>query len=147
METKADRFTIRHYESDDYPELYSWWESHGADPMPAEMIPVSTCIVEMDGEPVASGSIFPCNNNAVAFFHGLVTRPGLGMMDSRLALHALQDGIDIIMRSGGHTLLVGTVHGDAMLRGARMIGFSAMGGLVQGVGRVVEPQTEQNHGS
>ncbi|GAA5120696.1 hypothetical protein JIN84_05905 [Luteolibacter yonseiensis] len=139
METRADRFTIRHYEPADYPMLEEWWEGHGAPPMHEDMIPVSTCVVMMDGEPVASGSVFPCNNNFVAFFHGMVTRPGLGMREARLALEALQDGLDIIMRTGGHTLLLGTVPEGAMLRGAKIMGFSPTGGPVQGVGRFVKP--------
>lgn len=128
--------------------LVAWWAGHGAEALPVEMVPASTCIVTMDGEPVASGSVFPCNNNFVAFFHGMVTRPGLSMKDARGALLALQDGIDIIMRTGGHTLLLGTVPQGAMLRGARMMGFSAMGDPVQGVGRVIKllPENEY-HGS
>lgn len=148
METKSDRFTIRHYEPSDYPTLEDWWNGHGSEALPEWVIPASTCIVMMDGEPVASGSVFPCNNNHVAFFHGMVTRPGLSMMDARLALFALQDGLDIIMRSGGHTLLLGTVSPGAMLRGAKMMGFAPLGDLVQSVGRVVKPLPEiENHGS
>lgn len=142
METRSDRFTIRHYEPEDYPTLKSWWDAHCSDAMLEEMIPVSTCIVLMDGEPVASGSVFPCNNNGVAFFHGLVTRPGLGMMDARLALFALQDGLDIIMRTGGHTLLIGTVTPGGLLRGAVRMGFTQMGPLMQGVCRIVHPSPE-----
>jgi len=139
METRADRFTIRHYEPADYPMLEAWWEGHGAAAMHEEMVPASTCVVMMDGEPVASGSVFPCNNNFVAFFHGMVTRPGLCLKDARGALLALQDGLDIIMRAGGHTLLLGTVPEGAMLRGAMIMGFSPTGGSVQGVGRLVKP--------
>ena len=144
METSSDRFLIRHYEPADYPMLAAWWESHAADPLPEEMVPQSTCIVTMDGEPAASGSVFPCNNNFVAFFHGMVTRPGLCMRDARAALLALQEGLDIIMRAGGHALLLGTVPQGGMLRGARMMGFLPMGEPVQGVGRVIKPLTNEN---
>jgi hypothetical protein len=144
MVTTPD-ITIRHYRPEDYPLLESWWESHGAEPMHKSMIPVSTCIVELGGEPAASGSVFPCNNNHVAFFHGMVTRPGLSMQDARECLMALQDGIDIIMRSSGHTLLLGTVTQGAMVRGAKMMGFSPAGDPVQAVARLVrpKPQTEK----
>lgn len=148
MAIKAD-ITLRHYQPSDYPLLESWWEIHGAEPMHESMIPVSTCIVELDGEPAASGSVFPCNNNHVAFFHGMVTRPGLSMQQSSECLMALQDGIDIIMRSSGHTLLLGTVTQGAMVRGAKMMGFSPAGDPVQAVARLVrpKPQTEYPYGS
>lgn len=141
--------TIRHYQPDDYPLLESWWEDHGAEPMHESMIPPSTCIVLLDGEPAASGSVFPCNSNHVAFFHGMVTRPGLSMQQARECLMALQDGLDIIMRAGGHTLLLGTVTQGAMVRGAKMMGFSPAGDPVQAVARLVRPKpiTTENHGS
>jgi len=129
--------------------LDAWWESHGAQPMHESMIPVSSCLVLSDGDPVAFGAVFPCNSNHVAFFHGMVTRPCLSMQDAREALLALQDGLDIIMRSSGHTLLLGTVQQGAMVRGAKMMGFSPAGEPVQSVARIVrpKPQTDHDHGS
>lgn len=141
--------TIRHYEASDYAMLESWWEDHDAEPMHQTMIPISSCVVMADGEPVAFGAVFPCNSNHVAFFHGMVTKPGLLMAESRKFLVALQDGLDIIMRLSGHTLLLGTVTQGAMVRGARMMGFTPAGEPVQAVARLVRPITEttQDHGS
>lgn len=146
METKAET-TIRHYEPSDYPMIQGWWAVHSAEPLHPGIIPGSSCVVEMDGEPAAFGSVFPCNNNPVAFFHGMVTRPGLTMRQARKALMALQEGIDIICRNGGHTLLLGTVPAGAMMRGARMMGFDPMGDVVHPVGRVVKPPSSENNGS
>jgi len=147
METKAN-ITTRHYELSDYPLLESWWESHGAEPMHASMIPPSSCLVMLDDQPSAFGAVFLCNSNHVAFFHGMVTRPGLSMQEARECLLVLQDGLDIIMRSGGHTLLLGTVQQGAMVRGAKMMGFSPAGEPVQAVARIVRPEpiTTENHG-
>lgn len=138
---------VRHYEKEDYEMLRSWWEWHGAEPLHPGMIPESSCVVLLDGDPAAFGSVFPCNNNFVAFFHGMVARPGLHFRESRASLLALQEGLDIICRNGGHTLLLGTVPSGAMMRGAQMMGFDKMGGLVQGVGRVVKPLPIEANGS
>jgi len=148
MATTAN-ITTRHYEPSDYPLLESWWESHGAEPMHESMIPPSSCLVMLDDQPSAFGAVFLCNSNHVAFFHGMVTRPGLSMQEARECLLVLQDGLDIIMRSGGHTLLLGTVTQGAMVRGAKMMGFSPAGEPVQAVARLVRPKpiTTEAHGS
>lgn len=146
MATTSD-IAIRHYDPADYPLLESWWEAHGAEPLHESMVPSSTCIVEMGGWPVASGSIFGCNCNHVAFLHGLVTRPGLSIGKAGEALRALMDGIDMMMRASGHTLLLGTVQPGGLARGSRMMGFAFAGDLVQPVARVVKPQSIEDHGS
>lgn len=145
METKL--FTVRHYEPGDYPTLLGWWQAHGGDALPESMVPASTCVVLMEGDPVASGSIFPCNCNHVAFFHGLVTRPGLTLRQTLEVQHALQAGLDCIMRAGGHTLLLGTVPAGGMLRGAKMAGFHPAGDAVLPVQRLVQPLINHHHGS
>jgi hypothetical protein len=146
METTSDALTLRHYRGDDYPMLLEWWEQHEAPAMHESMVPESTCVVLLNGEPAACGSIFPCNNNHVAFFHGMVTRPGLNMREAKAVISALQDGIDIMMRSSGHTLLLGTVPDGAMMRGARMMGFTVQGTTpVYHVARLT--RTPQSHGS
>lgn len=138
MATTADT-SIRHYMPEDYPMLEAWWDSHGVEPMDATMIPPSSCIVVRAFRCVAFGAVFLCNSNHVAFFHGMVTAPGLTMAQSAHALRALQAGIDAIMRSGGHTLLLGTVAPGALVRGAKMMGFAPAGDLVQPVARLVKP--------
>lgn len=138
MATK-DELSVRHYEPADYPMLEAWWMDHGAEPMDETMIPPSSCVVTMGDRSVAFGAVFLCNANHVAFFHGMVTRPGLSMAVSSAVLKYLQLGINAIMQSGGHTLLLGTVHPGAMVRGAKMMGFSPAGDLVQPVARIVPP--------
>lgn len=134
-----EEITLRHYKPEDYPMLLEWWETHGADQMPQSMIPPSTCIVMLNGEPAASGSVFLCNSNHVAFFHGMVTRPGLQMATAKRVLLALQDGLDIIMKSSGHTLLLGTVQTGPLARGAKMMGFSILSKPMHSVARVIKP--------
>ena len=134
--------SIRHYEPSDYPMLLGWWREHGGEPMHESMIPPSSCIVIMFGEPVAFGAVFLCNSNHVAFFHGMVTCPRLTLRDAKEALHALQGGIDCIMRTGGHTLLLGTVPAGAMIKGAKWLGFIPAGDPVIPVQRLVQPLTE-----
>lgn len=139
--------TIRHYEPEDYPMLKSWWEGHGADPMHHTMIPPSSCVVLLDGQPAAFGAVFLCNSNHVGFFHGMVTRPGLTVKEAKTSLQHLQHGLDIIMRTSGHTLLLGTVRPGAMVRGAMMMGFTPDGDPVQQVSRIVKPQPTYDHGT
>ena len=122
--------------------LLGWWRAHEGEPMPESMVPPSSCIVMMFGEPVAFGAVFLCNSNHVAFFHGMVTCPRLTMRDAAAALHALQDGIDCIMRTSGHTLLLGTVREGALVRGARWMGFTPSGDPVIQVHRLVKPLTQ-----
>jgi hypothetical protein len=143
----AEPTSIRHYEPGDYPMLLGWWNAHGGAPMDQTMIPPSSCVVVMFGEPVAFGAVFLCNSNHVAFFHGMVTCPRLTLRDAKEALHALQGGLDIIMRNGGHTLLLGTVPAGAMMKGARWMGFASAGDPVIPVQRLVKPLTENDHGS
>jgi hypothetical protein len=131
--------TIRHYEPSDYPLLESWWQSHGGEPLPESMIPPSSCLVMLDGEPSAFGAVFLCNSNHVGFMHGMCTRPGLSMSEAKSALRALQDGIDIIMRSSGHCLLLGTVGSPAMIKGAKWMGFEVGTKQFVQVNRLVRP--------
>lgn len=134
--------TIRHYEPVDYAILHGWWEKHGAEPMHESMIPKSSIIVERDGDPQAFVALFPCNNNHVAFCHGLVARPGMCLGDTLEVLKVLNRGIDIMAMSGGHTLIIATVANDRLRKGAEMIGFEATGEYVQTVARTVKPRNQ-----
>jgi len=138
METICE---VRHYEADDYATIKKWWIDHGADPMPKGMIPQSSVVITIEGEPAGFGSVFLCNSNHVGFFHGMVTRPGLRLGEAFAVLAAMQDGIDVIRQSGGHTHLLGTVRGDAMIRGAKKMGFSVSSGTLNQVERLVKPST------
>lgn len=141
MEIKSD-IKLREYSKDDYPMLKQWWVAHGAERMHDSMIPPSSVIVEDGNGPAAFAAIYLCNSNHVAFCHGLVTRPDLHLGDTMMILEALQDGIDIIMLSSNHTLLLGTVTGPAMVRGAERIGFHVFGKPAFHIARVVKNITE-----
>lgn len=128
---------LRHYQPEDYPTLLGWWEEHGVDAMDASMLPVSSLIVTRYHEPVAFAALYPCNNNHVAFVHGLTVKPGMGMGDTLQVLRAVNDGLDFMAHTSGHTLLIASCEGERMVRGAEMIGFEPMGDLVQTVARAV----------
>ena len=136
MEISSD-IRIREYAKEDYPVLRGWWQAHDAEPMPEQIIPQSSCVVEDEEGAAAFGAVFLCNANHVAFFHGMVTRPGMCMKHSYRMLKALQDGIDIIMASGGHTILFGTVQPGAMLRGAKRLGFNWSDNNYHQVNRII----------
>ena len=136
METKCD-IQIRHYQPEDYADLRGWWKWHGAERMHESIIPTSSCVVEDSKGPAAFAAVFLCNSNHMAFCHGLVVRPEMKAHDTFQVLEALQDGIDIIMQAGGHSVLHASVEGEAMLRGAKRLGFHQLGKQVYQIGRVI----------
>ena len=138
MEIKTD-IQIRHYRSEDYPTLRAWWQIHDAERMHETMIPPSSVIVEDAKGLAAFAAVFLCNSNFVAFCHGLVTRPGLNLGDSMIINEVLQDGIDIIMRESGHKILISSVCGKAMVRGAKRLGFQTKGVECTQISRLVSP--------
>lgn len=138
VETKTD-IQIRHYNPKDYPTLRAWWKIHDAERLHETMIPPSSVIVEDAKGMAAFAAVYLCNSNFVAFCHGLVTRPGLNLGDSMMIHEVLQDGIDIIMREGGHKILISSVCGEAMIRGAKRLGFQTKGVECTQISRLVSP--------
>ena len=141
MPSEITSLRIRHYHPSDYPTLLEWWDDHACDAMDQSMIPRSSIVVcQKIGElvePVAFACLFPCNNNHVAFVHGLTVRPGMGMADTIKVLKVLNDGLDFMAQCSGHTLLIASCEGERVTRGATMIGFEPVGDLVQTVARAV----------
>lgn len=132
-------FQIRSYEPADYSTIAPWWEARGAEAWPESLIPPHGIVVEMDGRPVASGWLFLVEGMHVAFFHGMVTRPMLGVSLARQALQHLFEGLDIIMRNSGRTIILGTVEPGAMIHHAKKLGWGVLGRPVQSVVKVVKP--------
>ena len=142
MEIKTD-IKMRPYEALDYKMLKAWWKIHDAQPFPESIIPPSSLIVEDAKGPAAFTSVFLCNSNPVAFCHGLVTRPGMNLGDSIMINEALQDGIDILMRQSGHSVLFGTVSGKGMQRAAKRMGFQVGERIAHDVMRQIQQTTTQ----
>lgn len=140
METRCD-LKMRHYEASDYPTLRGWWKYRNAERMHQNMIPPSSCIVEDANGPAAFAAVFLCNSNHVAFCHGLVTRPEMRLHDTYQVLEVLQDAIDIIMAQDNHKLLLGTVTGEGMVRGAKRMGFHVLGKPARHIARISTPPT------
>ena len=141
MEIRTD-IRIREYEPEDYPVLKDWWQRHDAERLHEDMIPKSSVIVEDKNGPAGFAGLLLSNCNQVAFCLGLVVRPGLNVSESQAIHETLQDGMDIIMRSGGHTVLLGTVTGKGMARGAQRMGFLVMSKPAFHIARIVKPETD-----
>lgn len=139
MTTEASIFSIRPVTPGDYPTMKAWWEARGMEPWPESALPPDGVVVEKDGEPVCAGWLFLVERHHVAFFHGLVSRPRLGMSEAAAALRHLNEGLDIIMRRAGRTLMLGTVPPGAMLVHAKKLGFATLGHPVQSLVKVVYP--------
>lgn len=145
METPVDAagFSIRSYSPQDYPMLVSWWEEHGTEPYPESILPPSGVIVERLGQPCAAGFLMLVEQANLAFFHGLVTAPRQGMKAAFGALTHLLEGLDIIMRETGRTLMLGSVPDGAMAAYAEKLGFR----LLERKTEVVRITYPESHGS
>lgn len=137
--TEASIFSIRATNAADYATAKGWWDEHGAEAWPESVLPPDGVMVEMDGEPVCAGWLFLVERHHVAFFHGLVTKPGLSMRVAAEALRHLNEGLDIVMRRAGRTLILGTVPQGGMLAHAKKLGFIPMGEPLLTVAKVVLP--------
>jgi hypothetical protein len=145
METTSRSLAIRAYTKADFSTLREWWDGHGASVYPETILPPSGVIVERDGKPVAAGFLMLIEQTNLAFFHGMVTKPGMGRRDAWAALQELVAGLDIIMQETGRTLMLGNVPEGAMTIFAKKLGFEVVGPATNPVARITYPL--ESHGT
>lgn len=69
---------IREYEESDFEEICSWWDA-AQEPGPPEgaMIPDGTFVLEIDGVPSLSLTVFLTQSKKIAYLEGFISRPGI----------------------------------------------------------------------
>lgn len=67
----------------DYQTVSGWQEQRGLGKLLENTLPPTGIIVEMDGEPVAASWLYLCYGIGVAFWEGMISRPGLSLSQAR----------------------------------------------------------------
>ncbi len=101
METKP--YLIRNFDpATDYETLVSWWDDHGSGrPAPAlDLLPRLGLVALRETEPEAMAFLYLAANVGVSFIEFPVTRPGLGLVQSRAAF----DAIVTVLKSSARSL-------------------------------------------
>lgn len=71
-------FRVRPYLNSDYEEIRGWWEDAGVPgPTPGEMIEDGTFVLEIDGVPGMSLTVFLTQSKSVAYLEGYIAALGL----------------------------------------------------------------------
>jgi hypothetical protein len=114
----------------DYQTVSGWKEQRGLGILCENALPPDGVIVEMNGEPVAASWLYLCHGIGVAFWEGLVTRPGLSLRQSREACAHCVGLLKTIARAND-VGLIKTYTTDAIAQEAMKLGFMATGsGLI-----------------
>lgn len=106
----------------DYPLICGWWKAHEREPLPLEMLPKLGVVVLKGHHPQAALWLYMDNSVGVCFLERAVTRPGLTLEKSKVALSM---GIDFLKREAaelGYGVMFLRTY-PALARFAKELGF------------------------
>lgn len=84
-----------------YDLIASWWRGHGAQCLPADVLPLKGSIVTRDGDPIAACFVYLMNGCRAAYLAFPVTAPDLSPRIRLAALEAaLEDAVRIAHKAG-----------------------------------------------
>ena len=77
---------LREFNPNDYEMVCKWWEAHGSERLPMEMLPKLGIVVCKDEEPMAALWLYMDNSVGVCFMERVVTKPKLKLTEARDAV-------------------------------------------------------------
>jgi hypothetical protein len=71
-------FNIRSFDNGDFEMIASWWTARGElPPLPGMMVEDGTFVLEYDGEPIMSLTVFLTQSRELSYIEGYICRPGV----------------------------------------------------------------------
>ncbi len=132
MATKPKYFTVRAYESDDYPTVKKWWEAHGMPVLPENILPSPGIICELKGEMVGVTWLYLSNSNAVALRAWTTVNPVLSPQDVYQVVCHLNDYSEIEAQENSYSAVLTITGNKGLAKINRRTGFTDMEpGIIQ----------------
>lgn len=130
--TATQHHYVRLFEGPDYSMVREWWEGHGVEVIPAEMLP-KLCALAVDpddGRPTAFMALYMDNSVGVCFPNWLVTRPGLTPKQARGSFRAVDQFLRAQAARLGYGIALATTHHPVLHAEAEAAGYTFCGEAV-----------------
>lgn len=115
---------LREYTDEDYPLIVEWWNGHGWDSPPSEVLPALGLISENDGVPVAVGWCYLDNSRAVGLMEWMVTNPANSPRISAVALVHVVKGLKCAAKEIGYTTIFTSCRQESLAKLLERAGFA-----------------------
>jgi hypothetical protein len=115
------------FKEEDFPMIYAWWKEHNGDGFQLNLLPPTSYIVTMDGQPVAffAMSGLQC---AACYIGFPVINPFIERKDRDKALEYMIEATKIWALKTGHSLVYISIAGAKIVNRFKKAGFFDAGG-------------------
>ncbi len=96
---------VRLFQESDYPTFQRWWEAHGWDAVPPQMLSPDGIVIEQDGKALCGGW-FISTNTQTALFEWIVKDPEVKGELAAEALDTLISMLKTLAKNQGYILYV-----------------------------------------
>jgi len=115
---------LRFFEPEkDYSTVAAWWEGHGWNAVPVQVLPKLGVVAHRDDKPVAAGWLYMDNSVGVGWLEWLVADPDAKPREVYKALSAVIDFIKAEARQFGYHTLMSTCRQESLGRLLERNGF------------------------